>query len=105
VGNALIDRYWHLWMVDCSRCFVTMAKPLTLDRVTRCERTLWRRLNELSDDEIRTAMQPYLSRPELTALIKRRAAVVARIAALIAQKGEGSVLFDLGPPPAEPARW
>jgi hypothetical protein len=105
VGNALIDRWWRLWYIDCSRCFVVLPKPLTLETVTRCERHLWKRLNEVTDEEIRTTLQPYLNRGELNALIKRKAAVVAHINALIKERGEAAVLYDLPPPLTRPADW
>jgi hypothetical protein len=104
-GNSLIDRYWHLWLIDCSRCFVTLPAPLTLETVTGCERTLWKRLNEVTDEQIRTTLNPFLSRDELDALIKRRAAVVKHIAGLIQKNGEAAVLYDLKPPQATPAGW
>jgi len=105
IGNALIDRFWNLWFIDCSRCFVDLSRPLTLQTVTRCERRLWNRLNEITDEEIRTALKPLLGRAELDALIKRKAAVVAHIAALISKHGENAVLFDLGPSQTELADW
>ncbi len=105
VGNALIDRYWNLWFIDCSRCFVTESTPLTLGTVTRCERHLWQRLNELTDQEIRTTLAPYLNTTEVKSVIKRRATVVAHLAALIDQLGEAAVLYDLKPPQTEPVDW
>ena len=105
VGNALIDRYWKVWFIDCSRCFVTSSVPLTLEAVSRCERSLWRRLNELTDGEIRAALSPYLSKTEVDCVIKRRAAVVAHVAALIDRLGESEVLYDLNPPQTKPVDW
>ncbi|MGE5237038.1 MAG: metallophosphoesterase [Acidobacteriota bacterium] len=104
-GNSLIDRYWHVWFIDCSRCFVMVAKPLTLETVTRCDRKLWQRLHEVTDEQIRSAMEPFLNRSEIDGVIKRRAAVVRHIAGLIQRHGEAAVLFDLSPPLAEPAAW
>lgn len=104
-GNTLVDRFWHAWFIDCSRCFVTVPKPLTLETVNRCERRLWRRLHEVTDDEIRAAMAPFLDRGEVDALIKRRAAVVTHLAGLIREHGEAAVLFDLDPRPEKPAVW
>jgi len=105
VGNALFDRWWELWFIDCSRCFVTESKPLTLALVTRCERTLWKRLHEVSDEEIRTTLAPYLNRAEIDDVIRRRAAVVEHLAALIADRGESAVLYDLTPSRAEATDW
>ncbi len=104
-GNSLVDRYWHVWFIDCSRCFVAVPKPLTLETVNRCDRQLWRRLHEVTDNEIRAAMGPYLNRSEIDALIERRAAVVKHLAGLIREHGEAAVLFDLNPPPEKPATW
>jgi hypothetical protein len=104
-GNSLIDRYWHLWFIDCSRCFVTQPTPLTMETVTGCERNLWKRLHQVSDEQIRTALKPYLNRVELDDLIKRRAAVVKHIEGLIRKNGEAAVLYDLKPPQPKPAVW
>lgn len=104
-GNTLIDRYWHLWSIDCSRCFVAVPGPLTLETVTGCERGLWRRLHEVTDEQIRDALQPFLSSGELVNVLKRREAIVEHISGLIRQRGEDAVLFDLKPPRTEPAQW
>jgi len=102
LGNALIDRHWNLWFIDCSRCFVTVAVPLDLAKVERCERTLWQRLNQVSEGDLRTALGDLLTRPELDTLVKRKAAVVERIADLIEDRGEASVHYDREPPHGEP---
>jgi hypothetical protein len=104
-GNSLIDRYWHVWFIDCSRCFVPQSAPLTLDTVTGCDRALWKRLHEVTDGQIRTALKPFLNRAELDAVIKRRSAVVKHIAGLIKKHGEAAVLYDLEPPPTGPVSW
>ena len=104
LGNALIDRDWNLFFIDCSRCFVTAPEPLTLSSLERCERRLWSKLNRVTDQELRDALGELLTRSQLEALVKRRAAVVEHLSGLIEKRGEPAVVFDLEPAHGEPDR-
>ena len=104
LGNALIDRNWHLWFIDCSRCFGTSEDLLFPEAITHCERRLWNVLRELDETEATRQLAPYLSKAEIRALMVRRDKLVEHIQALIDQWGEGSILFDIGPP-TEIAPW
>lgn len=94
-GNILIDSDWDVWMVDHTRAFQRNSGLRDPEQVTHCERGLWRRLREVSDDEIRAAVADYLSPAEIEDLLDRRAKLVERISTLIFERGEGAVIFDL----------
>lgn len=104
LGNALIDRNWRLWFIDCSRCFGTSEDLLFPEAITHCERRLWNVLRELDETEATRRLSPYLSKAEITALMVRRDKLVEHIQALIDKWGEGSILFDIGPQ-TEIAPW
>ena len=62
--------------------------------IVACERHVWERLQKVSDDEIRSKMEPYLRKGEIDSLLKRREKLVAFIQDRIHKKGEKQVLFD-----------
>ncbi|MBD3873419.1 MAG: hypothetical protein IFK91_10965, partial [Acidobacteria bacterium] len=104
LGNALIDRNWRLWFIDCTRCFGTSEDLLYPHAITSCERRLWKVLRDLDQTEATQQLAPYLSKTEIRALMIRRDKLVEYIQALIDEWGETHVLFDLSPP-TEIAPW
>ena len=104
LGNALIDPNWRLWFIDCSRCFGTSEELLYPEAITHCERRLWNVLRNLDGTEVTQRLAPYLSTGEISALMVRRDKLVEYIQALMDEWGEGSILFDIGPP-TEIAPW
>lgn len=94
-GNILIDPDWGVWMVDHTRAFQRNPRLRDPDRVTHCERRLWQRLQEVSDEEIRAAVADYLRPAEIETMLDRRAKLVDRISSLILERGEGAVIFDM----------
>ena len=104
LGNALIDRNWRLWFIDCSRCFGTSQDLLYPEAINHCERRLWNGLRELDESEATRQLTPYLSKAEIRALMVRRDKVVEHIQGLLDEWGEGAILFDIGPP-TEVAPW
>ena len=104
LGNALIDRNWRLWFIDCSRCFGTSEDLLYPHAITSCERRLWKVLRDLDQTEATQQLAPYLSKTEIRALMVRRDKLVEHIQALIDEWGETHILFDLSPP-TEIAPW
>ena len=92
-GNILIDEDWKLWMIDHTRAFRRVDNLLEPPSMGLCGKTLWQRLQEVSDSEIEARLKPHLTRPEINSLLKRRVKIVAFLNKLIQEKGEGSVLF------------
>ncbi len=93
-GNILIDENWKLWMIDHTRAFRRQEDLLKPEDVTICGRGLYRRLREVSDEEIKSRMKSHLSGPEINGLLKRRVKLVSLVARLIQERGESAVLFS-----------
>ena len=91
--NMLISEDWHLWMVDFSRAFrksPTLRKP---EQLRRCPEALLARLRTLEAEDVKKAVGPHLMGAELSALFKRRDAIVAHFDARVAEHGASAVLF------------
>ncbi len=95
MGNILIDKDWKLWMIDHTRAFRRYDQLNNANAIVQCERSLWTRLQQLNEGEVRQRLKPYLRGAEIDALLKRRIKIIERINALIAEKGEDAVLFKL----------
>jgi hypothetical protein len=105
LGNVLIDRSWNLWFIDHSRCFVTAKALLFPERVTHCERGLWRALQGIDEALLVERLDPLLSPFELETVLDRVSAMREHIGELITEHGEDSVLFDLEPASHPPVEW
>jgi hypothetical protein len=99
-GNILVDRDWTLWFIDHTRAFAQTDDLLDRKKVTRCSRDLWHALGNLDEASLRPRLEPFLTKPEIGALFKRRLELVKHIEGLIAANGEAAVLFDLDSPAA-----
>ena len=99
-GNILVDRDGTLWFIDHTRAFAPTKDLLEPEKITRCSRDLWLALRNLDEVSVRKRLEPFLTAGEISALLKRRIALVARIEKLIAAEGEAAVLFEIDPPPA-----
>jgi hypothetical protein len=93
--NILYDPEWKLWMLDHTRCFPRVSDLPKSIEVTRCEQSLWQRLNQLDEDEVKERLKPYLKKKELKALLKRHRKLVSHIQELIAERGEHAVIYSL----------
>lgn len=92
-GNVLTDEEGKLWFIDHTRAFQRV--PAVISSIELCERSFYERLKRLDPKEIRRRLRPYLTPGETSALIARRRALLARVDALIAERGAAVVLFDL----------
>ncbi|MCK5375893.1 MAG: hypothetical protein KAJ97_02350 [Acidobacteria bacterium] len=104
LGNSLIDQNWRRWFIDCSRCFEPTDKLLSPKAITHCDRSLWHALQELDPETARDRLEPYLTKPEIDAMMKRHHKLVELIQGLIDQSGEELVIFDFSPP-TKTAHW
>jgi len=93
--NILYDPEWKLWMLDHTRCFPRVSDLPEPSEVKRCERSLWKKLQELEEEEVKKRLKPYLRKAELKALLKRHQRLVSHIQELIEQVGEQAVLYSL----------
>jgi hypothetical protein len=89
LGNLLIDKNWTVWMIDHSRAFRladTLKAPATLSKV---DRQVFERLKTLDEETLKTAVEDYLTRPEVRALLARRDEIVA-----VLEKKGPTALYD-----------
>ena len=92
-GNLLITPDWKLWMIDHTRAFRRNPNLQRPDAIKQCERGVYQKLKGLDTTAAAAALKDDLSPYELDALFKRRALLVEHIDKLIAEHGEGEVLY------------
>ena len=93
-GNVLYTSQWRVIMLDFTRAFRLEPELRRPDSITRCSRDLLARLRTLVREDVARAVGRQLTGDEVTALMKRRDLIVQRFDALIAARGEASVLFE-----------
>ncbi len=91
-GNYLLDSAGKLWMIDHTRAFQKYLNDWTPERVTLCERPIWRRLRALDRDELESLLAGLLTSFEIDHLAGRVDKVVAHLHAQIAARGEDAVI-------------
>ena len=101
-GNILITPDWKLWMIDHTRAFRRNKELQHADALKLCERGLYEKIKGLDEAVVRERLKEYLSSYELDALFHRRKLVLERLDKLIAEKGEGNVLYTYTEQPSEP---
>ena len=94
-GNLLVTPDdWKLWFIDHTRAFRLHDGLTNADHLTRCDRALFRRLQELNEADLRARTRDMLRPAQVRALLKRRDRIVRHFQQLIATRGEEAVLFD-----------
>lgn len=92
-GNILYTPDWKLWMIDFTRAFRPWSDIHDPKMLHRCDRDLFERLQALRSDEVRDAVGPHLTTPELGGVMERRDRIVEFFRRLIDEKGEAAVLY------------
>jgi hypothetical protein len=96
LGDMLIHKdTWKVCRVDFSEAFGPETTLLPEADIYRCSKRLYERLKSVSTKAIEEVVRPHLEGPEIKALFARRKLVLDRITALIKEKGEEAVLFDI----------
>jgi hypothetical protein len=91
--NVLITEDWKIWRIDFSRAFRLYQNLQAPADLVKCDRKLLEKLRALNGDEVLEKTKPHLSKGEVQALMARRDKIVTHFQQLIAQKGEGAVLY------------
>lgn len=92
--DILIDKAtWQVWRIDFSESFAPVPELLSDCPISRCSSELWDSLNRLDSGLVASKLKPYLSEPEIEALLKRKGLIIAAIKQLIEEQGEEAVLF------------
>lgn len=92
-GNVLVDDDGRLWFIDHTRAFQQV--PSVISSIEVCERSFYERLRSLDPKLLRRRLRPYLTVAEIGALSRRRQQLLEHLERLIAERGEGAVLFEL----------
>lgn len=84
---------WKLWFIDHTRAFRIYSDSFSLKQLTRCDRAFLTRLRDLKASDVRARTREMLRPAQVSALMKRRDAIVQHFDKLIAERGESSVLI------------
>ncbi|REJ81067.1 MAG: hypothetical protein DWQ36_10540 [Acidobacteria bacterium] len=95
LNNELFDSSGRLWFIDHTRSFLRSTRIDGVGGVHTIEATLYRRLVELDEGELENRVRPVLDKMESEALLARLEKLRQHFAGLIAERGEGHVLYDL----------
>jgi hypothetical protein len=93
-GNMIYTKTWRLMMIDFSRAFRLDHALRLPETVQQCDRTLYQKLQALTEADIRRVADTYLTDQEIEGVMARRHLIVSRLDELIKTRGESSVLFD-----------
>jgi hypothetical protein len=91
--NILITEDWKIWRIDFTRAFRLFRELSSAKDLPMCDRQLLQKLRELNGAELLEKTKSHLTKPEVEALLARRDKLVAHFQQLIAEKGEGAVLY------------
>jgi hypothetical protein len=94
-GNVLYTKDWRVIMIDFSRAFRLDHALRNPDSIQHCDRALYKKLEGLTESDVRRVASKYLTTQEIEALIARGLLIVSRIGQLIRERGESGVLYDL----------
>jgi hypothetical protein len=89
LGNWLVDPSWNLILIDHTRSFTT--KKDLVHEMTRIDRDLWDRMKTLTVESLTPALEKWIGRREIRAIVERRDRMQAVIDKLVAAKGEAAV--------------
>ena len=91
--NVLITEDWKIWRIDFTRAFRLYKDLRDPKDLVMCDRKLLDRLRKLDEDELAENTKKQLTKGELKAVMARRDKIVERFDKLVAEKGEGAVLY------------
>jgi hypothetical protein len=90
--NVLVSPEWRVIMIDFTRAF-RLAATIRPAELTRGDRALLAKMSGLSFETVTAATKDYLTKAEITAMLKRRDLIVAHYQQLVGKQGEAKVLF------------
>jgi hypothetical protein len=87
--NLLIDKNWHIWMIDHSRAFRMQHGLRNAKNLVKCDRDLLAKMKVLDQATLKQELSPYVNSEEIKGLLARRDVIVK----FFESKGP-SVLYD-----------
>jgi hypothetical protein len=91
--NVLIGENWQIWRVDFTRAFRYNKELKDPNDLVRCDRQLLEKLKALDANALTEKTKKYLTKDQVKEVMARRDKIVERFQKLIAEKGEGEVLY------------
>jgi hypothetical protein len=91
--NVLITADWKVWRIDFTRAFRLYPNLRDTKNLVMCDRQLLEKLRQLDASTVLEKTKPFLTKSEVKALMARREKILNHIQQLVAQKGEGAVLY------------
>ena len=92
-SNILVSSDYTLVMIDHTRGFQEKVSIMDPERLTHVNRETWEKFKNLTEDEMRDAVRPYLAPTEMTPLVRRYEAIIEHIEALIEERRESVVVI------------
>jgi hypothetical protein len=96
-GNLLWTTDEKMWMIDHTRAFRLDKKLKNPRLLERCDRGLLEQLRALTLETVKREVGNSLDRGEIEAMLARRDEIVTLFEGMIAQRGEGAILYGLQP--------
>jgi len=87
--NLLIDKNWHIWMIDHSRSFRMRHDLRNTKNLVKCDRNLLAKMKTLDQATLKKELSPDVNSEEIKGLLARRDLIVK----FFESKGP-SVLYD-----------
>ncbi len=87
--NLLIDKNWHIWMIDHSRAFRIRTDLQNAMNLVQCDRSLLAKMKALDEPTLKKELSPFVNGQEIKSLLARRDLIVK----FFESKGE-SALYD-----------
>ncbi len=91
--NVLITKDWKIWRIDFTRAFRTYKDLRNPKNLVMCDKNLLAKLKQLDEAQVLAATKGQLSKSEVKGLMARRDKIVTIFDKLVAEKGEGAVLY------------
>jgi hypothetical protein len=92
-NNIWITKNWDIILIDHSRSFRPFDELRTESQLRRFSKSLLAGLERLDRATLDKKMSKYLDGSQITALLARRDAILARARRLVQEQGEAAVLF------------
>ncbi len=92
LGNWLVDPAWNLILIDHTRSFTADKKMA--HELQRIDSELWEKMKALTEEQLTQALEKWLDKKMIKAMLERRDIMQADIDKLVAAKGEAAVFVQ-----------
>ena len=95
-GNFLLDEAWNIVLIDHSRAFLDRKRLLKekTQLPAQYDRTLVKKLQAMNLEALESELDDLLMGGQIESILDRRDKLLQHLQQLIAERGEGSVLFN-----------